>query len=78
MLYKLQFFQKLAFEIQLLKVDEVFFIFFIAVVLLSSKVWDSSLPEIQQWWRIPKYLPLYTVAWDPQTSVRFSGWSGKI
>lgn len=77
MLYKLQFFQKLAFEIQLLKVDEVFF-FLIAVVLLSSKVWDSSLPEIQQWCRIPKYLPLYTVAWDPQTSVRFSGWSGKI
>lgn len=27
MLYKLQFFQKLAFEIQLLKVDEVFFFF---------------------------------------------------
>lgn len=29
MLYKLQFFQKLAFEIQLLKVDEVFFFFFL-------------------------------------------------
>lgn len=30
MLYKLQFFQKLAFEIQLLKVDEVFFFFLIS------------------------------------------------
>lgn len=29
MLYKLQFFQKLAFEIQLLKVDEVFFFIFL-------------------------------------------------
>lgn len=28
MLYKLQFFQKLAFEIQLLKVDEGFFYFY--------------------------------------------------
>lgn len=29
MLYKLQFFQKLAFEIQLLKVDEVFIFIFL-------------------------------------------------